>query len=92
MPGNPGERPRGQGRQFTPTPPEVTTAELGQVVNGHLNTLLEAMKQGKTERLTQFLTFSGRFHHYSRRNQELIYEQCPQATRVASYKKWRDTG
>jgi hypothetical protein len=59
------------------------------MVNGHLNTLLEAMKQGKTESFTQFLAFSGRFHRYSRRNQELIFEQCLEAIRVASYKKWK---
>lgn len=35
--------------------PEVTTADLGVMVNGHLNTLLEAMQQGRTERLIHFL-------------------------------------
>src|SRR5229473_4694191 len=62
------------------------------MVNGHLTTLLEAMQAGQTERLTQFLAFSSRFHRYSRRNQELIYEQCPQATRVAPWKKWHNEG
>ncbi len=62
------------------------------MVVGHINTLLEAMKQGHTERLTQFLAFSSRFHLYSLRNQELIYLQCPEATRVASYKEWKEEG
>lgn len=65
--------------------PEVTAADLTEKVTSHLNTLLEATTSGDTERLTAYLAFSSRFHRYSRRNQELIYEQAPHATRVASY-------
>ena len=72
--------------------PEVTTVDLAGMVNGHLNTLLEAMQQGNTEHLTSYLAFSSRFHRYSRRNQELIYEQCPEATQVARYQKWKQEG
>src|SRR5260221_1969274 len=72
--------------------PEVTAADLGVMVNGHVTSLLEAMHAGQTEGLTQFLPFSSRFHRYSRRNQELIYEQCPQATQVAPWTKWHDEG
>src|SRR5947199_1431355 len=72
--------------------PEVTAADLTEKVNGHLNTLIEAIKTGNTERLTSYLAFSSRFHTYSRRNQELIYDQKPEATRVANYRKWKKEG
>ncbi len=71
---------------------EVTAADLTEKVNGHLITLIEAIKIGNTERLTTYLAFSARFHRYSRRNQELIYEQKPEATRVASYRMWQQEG
>lgn len=72
--------------------PQVTTQELGVMVGKSLNTLIEAIKTGNTERLTSYLAFSSRFHRYSRRNQQLIFEQCPQATRIASYPKWKEEG
>ena len=72
--------------------PEVTTADLTEKVNGHLNTLIEAIKTGETERLTNYLAFSSRFHRYSRRNQQLIYDQKPEATRVANFRKWQQEG
>jgi hypothetical protein len=72
--------------------PQVTTQELGAMVGKSFDTLIEAIKAGNTERLTSYLAFSSRFHRYSRRNQQLIFEQCPQATRVASYVKWKEEG
>ena len=72
--------------------PQVTTAELAVLVTGSLNTLIEAIKAGQTEQLTSYLAFSSRFHRYSRRNQQLIFEQCPEATQVASYVKWKEEG
>jgi antirestriction protein ArdC len=39
-----------------------------------------------------FLNFVGHFHHYSYANLMMIYSQCPQATHVASYKKWQALG
>jgi len=72
--------------------PEVTAADLTEKVNGHLDTLIDALKTGNTERLTNYLAFSSRFHRYSRRNQELIYLQKPEATRVANYGKWKKEG
>jgi hypothetical protein len=72
--------------------PQITSQELSVMVGNSLNTLLEAIKSGNTERLTQYLAFSSRFHRYSRRNQQLIFSQCPEATRVASYVKWKEEG
>ena len=72
--------------------PEVTAADLTEKINKHLTTLVEAIKTGNTERLTAYLAFSSRFHRYSRRNQELIYDQKLEATRVANYSKWKKEG
>src|SRR5437588_2566869 len=72
--------------------PQVTTTDLGVMVGKSLNTLIEAIKTGNTEHLTTYLAFSSRFHRYSRRNQQLIFAQCPEATRVASYPKWKEEG
>jgi hypothetical protein len=72
--------------------PEVTATDLTETVNGHLNTLIEAITTGNTERLTAYLAFSSRFHRYSRRNQQLIFDQKPEATRVANYGKWKKEG
>src|SRR6266566_9125302 len=72
--------------------PEVTAADLTEKVNGHLSSLIDAINTGDTEQFTNYLAFSSRFHRYSRRNQELIYDQKPEATRVASYGKWKKEG
>jgi hypothetical protein len=93
MPG--AESRAAKGRGFQPRKdyqPAVTTEQLGVMVQSSLHNLTEAMKIGNTERLTSYLAFASRFHRYSRRNQQLIFEQCPEATRVASYQKWREEG
>src|SRR5437588_2111368 len=82
-------------KHYTPkkdSQPEVTAADLTEKVNNHLATLIDAIKTGNTERLTNYLAFSSRFHTYSRRNQELIYDQKPEATRVANYRTWQKEG
>lgn len=40
-------------------------------------------------RFAEYLDVMSRFHHYSARNCVLIMMQCPEATHVASYKKWQ---
>src|SRR6266566_4174547 len=82
-------------KRYTPQKdyqPDITAADLTEKINGHLSSLIDAIKTGDTERLTNYLAFSSRFHTYSRRNQELIYEQKPEATRVANYGKWKKEG
>ncbi len=54
--------------------------------------LLEALQQGKSEHLERYLTFMAQFHRYSFGNQMLIFQQCPNAKRVAGYAKWRQLG
>src|SRR4051812_18496015 len=40
----------------------------------------------------QYLDFASKFRQYSFNNTMLILIQCPNATRVASYKKWTELG
>ena len=40
----------------------------------------------------QYLTFSSRFHQYSYNNCMLIWTQCPKATYVAGFNKWKQLG
>ena len=54
----------------------------------------ELLERGVNEvfesgRFAEWLDVMGRFHHYSARNCVLIMMQCPNATHVASYKKWQ---
>src|SRR5437762_10201896 len=82
MPGQGAEQRAGQGARFHPRidyQPQVTTTDLGVMVGKSLNSLMEAIKAGNTERLTNYLAFSSRFHRYSRRNQQLIFDQKPEA-------------
>src|SRR6266702_1370648 len=95
MPEQGTERRAGRGggfQQRKDNHPQVPTTDLGVMVGKSLNTLIEAIKTGNTERLTSYLAFSSRFHRYSRRNQQLIFEQCPEATRVANYVRWKEEG
>jgi hypothetical protein len=94
MPGQGAEHRPGKPRSFhrADYQPPITTSDLGVMVGKSFDTLIEAIKTGNTQRLTDYLTFSSRFHRYSRRNQQLIFEQCPAATRVASYVKWKEEG
>lgn len=41
---------------------------------------------------TAYLDTLSRFHHYSFNNCVLILMQCPEASRVAGYKKWQEFG
>lgn len=72
--------------------PQTSPEQLGEMVKGSLGNLMESIKSGNSERLTAYLKFSGRFHQYSQRNQQLIYLQAPFATRVASYATWKQEG
>jgi hypothetical protein len=66
--------------------------ELRGMISNSLTELGGELQAGKSERLLQYLDFAARFHHYSRANQFLIVRQRPDATRVASYKKWQELG
>jgi antirestriction protein ArdC len=54
--------------------------------------LIAALKQGKSERLLEYLAFQARFHHYSFNNCLLIAIQKPDATFVAGFQRWKELG
>ncbi len=55
-----------------------------------LNELTEALKQGKSDKLLEYLGMLSRFHQYSFCNCMLIYMQQPDASLVAGFNKWKD--
>jgi antirestriction protein ArdC len=54
--------------------------------------LIEALKQGKSEALTQYLEVMARFRSYSFHNVLLIATQRPDASRVAGFNTWKSLG
>lgn len=65
-------------------------AERVEAAHAQLVTHLETMVTG--EDWATFLKLAARFHHYSAGNCMLINMQCPEATKVASFTKWREMG
>lgn len=63
-----------------------------KIADPALKNLTDALKSGKSERLTQYLAMLGRFHHYSFGNVLLILSQKPDATRVAGFGTWKQMG
>lgn len=61
-----------------------------QKVQELFNQISEGTKAVFTgENYRRYLVAMSKFHQYSFRNVLLIYAQCPQATRIAGYNKWR---
>src|SRR5258706_2080199 len=87
-----GHLPAGAERSAGSKKQLLTEPEMRSMVSDSLTTLAGELAQGKSEHLLTYLDFASRFHHYSRANQWLILMQNPDATRVASYKKWQDEG
>lgn len=54
--------------------------------------LLNAIKEGKSETLQQFLRTMAAFHQYSLKNLILIHDQFPLASRLAGYQQWKKLG
>jgi antirestriction protein ArdC len=57
-----------------------------------LKELADALRQGKSEKLVEYLGLMSRFHHYSFGNCILIAIQKPDATHVAGFGRWKDLG
>jgi antirestriction protein ArdC len=62
------------------------------LVETTINELAEALEQGRSEALTNYLSLLARFHDYSFRNSLLILMQRPDATHVAGFHRWRQMG
>jgi len=70
----------------------IVSPDLGELTTHSFDTLLSDIAHGHSERIRAYFAFSARFHHYSPDNRMLIFQQCPQATRVAGYRKWLEEG
>lgn len=63
-----------------------------QIVDEAIEKLIEELKQGKSERLQNYLKFCSKFHNYSKNNTLLIFIQKPDATKVAGFTDWNRLG
>jgi hypothetical protein len=68
------------------------TTELQAMLSRSFEALVAELMQGRSERLERYLRFTARFYRYSPQNQALIFEQMPEATRVAGYRTWQKLG
>ena len=66
--------------------------EAKKIADQALQNLTDALKSGKSERLTQYLAMLARFHRYSFGNVLLILSQNPDATHVAGFSTWKQMG
>ena len=66
--------------------------EAKKIADQALQQLSEALKNGKSERLTSYLAMLARFHRYSFGNVLLILSQRPEATHVAGFGTWKQMG
>jgi N-terminal domain of anti-restriction factor ArdC len=66
--------------------------DIQELIKQSFASLLSDVASGKSDRFLAYLAFSARFHQYSSDNRQLIYHQCPTATRVAGYRKWVEEG
>ena len=80
--------------QNQPSPePQKSIAELIQAKDS--KGLSQLLKDGvkdyfQSDTYKQYLTTMSKFHNYSPRNIQLILMQNPEASHVASFKKWKD--
>ena len=80
--------------QNQPSPePQKSVEELIQVKDS--KGLSQLLKDGvkdyfQSDTYKQYLTTMSKFHNYSPRNIQLILMQNPEASHVASFKKWKD--
>lgn len=80
--------------QNQPSPePQKNVAELIQAKDS--KGLSQLLKEGvkdyfQSDTYKQYLTTMSKFHNYSPRNIQLILMQNPEASHVASFKKWKD--
>lgn len=65
---------------------------MDALIDKHMESLCNELATGNSEKLVAYLQWSVRFHKYSLGNQMLIWEQMPEATRVAGYQTWLSLG
>ena len=66
-------------------------AQLRSKIDASLDQLAKAVDSVReSEAFRQFLDVQAKFHRYSWHNSMLIASQCPDATRVAGFRKWQE--
>ncbi len=70
----------------------LKTEQAKRMVDEGLEQLSAALEQGHSEALQEYLGTMARFHRYSLGNLMLILLQCPHATQVAGYYRWKTLG
>jgi len=63
-----------------------------QIVSAAADRLLDALRQGRSEAMADYLRVMGRFHRYSLNNVLLIAQQRPAASHVCGFKTWLSLG
>lgn len=66
--------------------------EAKKIADQALKNLTDAIHNGKSEQLTQYLAMLAKFHQYSFGNVLLILSQMPAATHVAGFGTWKQMG
>jgi len=75
-----------------PKDPAERQEELEKYVTASVEMLAGELSQGFSANFVKLLAFYARFHKYSSLNTLLIMLQRPEASKVASYKKWQELG
>src|SRR5260370_4546753 len=70
----------------------MNSENIKKVTNQAIEQLMDALNEGRSETLMQYLAAIGRFHRYSLRNVMLIASQKPTATHVAGFHAWQKLG
>lgn len=70
----------------------MTQHKPKEMIDKALDSLVEALDQGQSTAIEQYLQTMSRFYNYSLHNVFLIAVQKPQATRVAGFHAWRKFG
>jgi hypothetical protein len=66
----------------------MNTEQAKKLSENALNRLMEALEQGQSEALRNYLSVMSRFHNYSWGNCLMIYSQRSNATHVAGFHGW----
>jgi antirestriction protein ArdC len=66
----------------------MTTEQAKQLSEDAIARLMQALEQGQSDALKNYLAVMSRFHRYSWGNCLLIYSQRPQATHIAGFHAW----
>ncbi len=97
------QRNEDQGRRFAcsgrtadsagqPEVVEMTREKATALVQGAMEKLESALREGQSDTLKNFLKAMSRFTRYSLGNVILIASQNPRATHVAGFRAWKDLG